>query len=45
MLMEGGKASDYSEGWGYWPYNEIDHYSPLGDYLVLYHCSDRPPLC
>jgi len=45
ILMEGGKASRHSEGWGYWPYNEIDEFSPLGNYLVLYHCTDRAPRC
>lgn len=40
MLMEGGKASRHSEGWGYWPYNAIDEDSPFGEYLTYYHQTD-----
>ena len=45
MLMENGKASSRTWGWGYWPYNEIDDRTPLGEYLVYYHCTTRRPVC
>jgi hypothetical protein len=36
-LMQDRQANDRSRGWGYWPYTEVDYFSPLGEYLTSYH--------